>query len=177
MSVEDQTFKVLKHKTVSAVNEHNQPIQQYPLMNLLFRSGIQSVLPRIADILMDSALLLERETHIGAAPYQGGVERNGYANGFEPRTFQTGASALDLAVPSISDSETIFRISLLENGSRSDSTLKPAVVAMCVEGVSIRVGCSCPWRHATRLVDFGETNGKGSLEPRGRFREISYAKD
>lgn len=37
--------------------------------------------PRIAEILMNAAMLLEREKHIGAAPYQRGAERNGETMG------------------------------------------------------------------------------------------------
>ena len=71
-------------------------------------------------------MLLERETHIGAAPYQRGVERNGYANGFKSRTFQTGIGALKLSVPQVRQSDTVFSSSLLEKGSRSDRALKSA---------------------------------------------------
>ncbi len=67
------------------MNEHNQTTCHDPLINLLFEGGLQNALPRIAEILMNAAMLLEREKHLGAAPYQRGVERNGYANGFKPR--------------------------------------------------------------------------------------------
>jgi len=81
------------------MNERTQTIPNDPLINLLFKGSLQNALPGIAEILMTAAMLLERETHIGAAPYQRGVERNGYANGFKPRTFQTGIGALELTVP------------------------------------------------------------------------------
>ena len=63
------------------MDEHNQLTHNDPLINLLFDSGLQNALPRIAEILMNAAMLLEREQHIGAAPHQRGVERNGYGNG------------------------------------------------------------------------------------------------
>jgi putative transposase len=93
-----------------------------------------NALPRIAEILMNTAMLLERETHIGAAPYQRGVERNGYANGFKSRTFQTGIGALKLSVPQVRESDSAFSSSLLEKGSRSDRALKSAIATMYVEG-------------------------------------------
>ena len=120
------------------MNEQNQTTSQDPLINLIFNDGLQIAIPRIAEILMNAAMLLEREAHIGAAPYQRGIERNGYANGFKPRTFQTAAGALELAVPQVRESATIFRTSLLEKGSRSDRALKSAIATMYVEGVSTR---------------------------------------
>ena len=105
------------------MNEHTQTNQLDPLLNLLFDDGLQSALPRIAEILMNAAMMLERETHIGAAPYQRGVERNGYANGFKPRTFQTAIGALKLSVPQVRESDRVFSTSLLEKGSR-ESTMR-----------------------------------------------------
>ncbi len=102
------------------MDEHPHTTQQDPLLNLLFNDGLQNALPRIAEILMNTAMLLERETHIGAAPYQRGVERNGYANGFKSRTFQTGIGALKLSVPQVRESDSAFSSSLLERGSRSE---------------------------------------------------------
>jgi putative transposase len=120
------------------MDEQSQTTNHHPLLNLLFDDGIQNALPRIAEILINAAMLLERETHIGAAPYQRGVERNGYANGFKSRTFQTGIGALKLSVPQVRQSDTVFSSSLLEKGSRSDRALKSAIATMYVEGVSTR---------------------------------------
>ena len=90
------------------MDEQHQTTQQDPLLNLLLNEGLENALPRIAEILMNNAMLLERETHIGAAPYQRGVERNGYANGFKSRTFQTGIGALKLSVPQVRESASAF---------------------------------------------------------------------
>jgi putative transposase len=120
------------------MDEHNQTTQPDPLIQLLFDGGLQNALPRIAEILINAAMLLEREKHIGAAPHQRGVERNGYGNGFKSRTFQTGIGALELSVPQVRESDTPFRTSLLEKGSRSDRALKSAIATMYVEGVSTR---------------------------------------
>jgi len=120
------------------MNEHTQTNELDPLINLLFGDGLQNALPRIAEILMNAAMILERENHIGAAPYQRGVERNGYANGFKPRMFHTGIGALKLSVPQVRESDRVFSTSLLEKGSRSDRALKSAIATMYVEGVSTR---------------------------------------
>jgi len=121
------------------MNEQTQTKQHDSLINLLFEDGIQNAIPRICEILMNAAMLLEREQHIGAAPHQRGViDRNGYANGFKPRTFQTGVGALQLAIPQVRESDAPFRTTLLEKGSRSDRALKSAIATMYVEGVSTR---------------------------------------
>ncbi len=120
------------------MDEHKQTTHQDPLINLLFDDGLQKALPRIAEILMNAAMLLEREKHIGAAPYQRGAERNGYANGFKPHNFQTGIGIRELSIPQVRDSDRPFRRSLLENGSRSERALKSASASMYVEGVSTR---------------------------------------
>jgi transposase-like protein len=120
------------------MDEQHQPTEQDPFLNLLLNEGLQNALPRIAEILINTAMLLERETHIGAAPYQRGVERNGYANGFKSRNFQTAIGALKLSVPQVRQSDSVFSSSLLEKGSRSDRALKSAIATMYVEGVSTR---------------------------------------
>jgi transposase-like protein len=137
VSAQGRTLKVLTN-TAPAMDEQNQTTHQHPLINLLFDDGLQKALPRIAEILMNAAMLLEREIHIGAAPYQRGIERNGYANGFKSRTFQTGIGTLKLSVPQVRESDSIFSSSLLEKGSRSDRALKSAIAIMYVEGVSTR---------------------------------------
>ena len=53
-------------------------------------------------------ILIERENLIRAGPYQRGGERNGYANGFKPRIFQSTVDVLQLAVPQVLDSDTPF---------------------------------------------------------------------
>jgi len=129
---------VLKPKTAPAMNEQTQPNSHDTLINLLFDDGLQNAIPKIIEILMNTAMLLERERHIGAAPHQRRVERNGYANGYKPRAFQTGVGALQLSVPQVRESDTPFRTSLLEKGSRSERALKSAIATMYVEGVSTR---------------------------------------
>jgi hypothetical protein len=57
------------------MDEQNQHNHLDALINLLFDDGLQNALPRIAEILMNAAMLLERENHIGAAPYKRGTQR------------------------------------------------------------------------------------------------------
>jgi transposase-like protein len=120
------------------MNEQTNDTLQDQILKILFAEGLGEGLSNIAQILMNAAMLIERENHIGVGPYQRGVERNGHANGFKPRTFQTAVGALQLAVPQVRDSDTPFRTSLLEKGSRSDRALKSAIATLYVQGVSTR---------------------------------------
>lgn len=108
------------------------------LINTLLSDGLSNGLITIAQTLMNAAMLVEREQHLGAAPHERSSNRNGYANGFKPRSFHTSFGNLDLAVPQVRDSSEVFRTSLLEKGSRSDRALKSAIATMYVQGVSTR---------------------------------------
>lgn len=121
------------------MNEHCHDNPNDELINLLLQEGLENSLPKISELLMNTAMLLERIHHIGASPYQRNAEqRNGYANGFKPRSFQTSMGKLSLELPQVRESETPFRTSLLEQGSRSERALKAAIATMYVEGVSTR---------------------------------------
>jgi len=121
------------------MNEHSQNNQHPDLINILLEDGLENAIPRISALLMNAAMLLERIAHIGADPNERNVEgRNGYANGFKPRTFHTAMGKLQLAIPQVRDSDASFRTSLLEQGSRSERALKSAIATMYVEGVSTR---------------------------------------
>ena len=120
------------------MDEQIQNNPQNQLINLLLEDGLENGLKNIAEALINAAMLLERERHIGAAPHQRGVQRNGYGNGFKPRSFQTGIGSLELSIPQVRDSSEPFRTTLLEKGSRSDRALKSAIATMYIEGVSTR---------------------------------------
>jgi transposase-like protein len=120
------------------MNEQTEATLQDQLLKILFADGLGEGLANIAQLLMNAAMLIERENHIGAGPYQRGAGRNGHSNGFKPRTFQTAIGALQLAIPQVRDSDMPFRTSLLEKGSRSDRALKSAIATLYVQGVSTR---------------------------------------
>lgn len=121
------------------MNEHSQNNQNPDLINLLLEDGLENAIPKICELLINAAMLLERIEHIGAKPHERNVEgRNGYANGFKTRSYQTAMGKLQVEIPQIRESDTPFRTSLLEQGSRSDRALKSAIATMYVEGVSTR---------------------------------------
>ena len=120
------------------MDEQNHNNLSDHLINLLLNDGLSNGLVTIAQTLMNAAMLIEREQHIGVAPHQRSTERNGYANGFKAREFHTSFGKLDLAVPQVRESSETFRTSLLEKRSRSDRALKSAIATMYVQGVSTR---------------------------------------
>ena len=121
------------------MDEQTNTTQNSDLINLLLEDGLENGLPNIAQLLMNTAMLLERTAHLGAEPYErGSAQRNGYANGFKPRSFQTAIGKLDLNVPQVRNSDAPFQTSLLERGSRIDRSLKAAIATMYVQGVSTR---------------------------------------
>ncbi len=88
------------------------------------------------EMLFNTAILLERERYLGAAPYERTEEREGYANGFKPKTVRTRLGALALSVPQTRDSQ--FYPKSLEKGLRSERALKLSLAEMYVQGVSTR---------------------------------------
>ena len=121
------------------MNEHYNDTLSQELINTLLDQGLTDGLKTVAQTLMNTAMLLERQQHLNASPYQRDAqERNGFANGFKPRTFQTAMGALELSVPQVRNSDAPFRTSLLEKGSRSDRALKSAIATMYINGVSTR---------------------------------------
>ncbi len=100
-----------------------------PITSLL-EDGLGDALPRIAEMLMNAAMCLERSAHLRAEPHQRTEARNGYANGFKPRTLNTSLGKLHLSVPQVRESSSPFQTSLLEKGSRSERALKAAIAEM-----------------------------------------------
>ena len=87
-------------------------------------------------IIINQAMLLERNKYLQAEPYQRTAERQGYANGFKPKAVRSRVGELDLQVPQVRDSS--FYPSALERGMRSERALKLAVAEMYVQGVATR---------------------------------------
>lgn len=79
---------------------------------------------------------IERQTHLGAAPFERSQSRQGYANGFKPKSVVTRLGKLDLQVPQTRGTD--FYPSALEKGIRSERALKAAIAEMYVQGVSTR---------------------------------------
>jgi transposase-like protein len=105
------------------------------VVKLLANDGFDGLGEAIRRII-NEAMRLERQNHLGVGPYERSDERRGYANGYKPKTVQTRVGALDLDVPQVRDSS--FYPSSLEKGLRSERALKVALAEMYVQGVSTR---------------------------------------
>jgi putative transposase len=88
--------------------------------------------------LLNEAMKLDRGRHIQARPYERSAERQGYANGYKPKTVNSRLGKLALQIPQVRDSESEFYPSCLEKGLRSERALKTALAEMYVQGVSTR---------------------------------------
>ena len=69
--------------------------------------------------LLNEAMKLDRSRHLQATSYERTEDRNGYANGFKPKTVNTRLGKLELEVPQVRDSSSSFYPNSLEKGLRS----------------------------------------------------------
>ena len=94
--------------------------------------GIRSVV----EMLINTAMKVERERFLGASAHERSEDRKGYANGYKPKQIQTRMGPLELAVPQVRGLG--FYPQSIEKGSRSERALKVAIAQMYLEGVSTR---------------------------------------
>ena len=80
---------------------------------------------------------LERSKVLQAQPHERTPQRQGYANGFKPKTLSTRLGDICLSVPQVRG-EIKFYPSALDKGIRSERALKLAIAEMYIQGVSTR---------------------------------------
>jgi transposase-like protein len=117
---------------VAQLNQNNS-IEQ--VLELLTEQGTDA-LAEALRILLNAAMLFEREHFLQAAPYERTADRRDYANGFKPKQLRTRVGEIDLRVPQVRSSG--FYPHSLERGSRSERALKLSLAEMYVQGVSTR---------------------------------------
>ena len=105
------------------------------VVQLLCESGL-SQMAEAVRIMLNEAMKIERSQALGADPYQRSERRQGYANGFKPKTIETRIGSMTVQVPQARGVD--FYPSALEKGVRSERALKLAVAEMYVQGVSTR---------------------------------------
>jgi transposase-like protein len=89
------------------------------------------------EILMNTAMVLERQQHMGVEySHQRAESRLGQANGFKPKAVKTRIGELSLQIPQVRDSS--FYPQALERGLRSETALNLSLAEMYVQGVSTR---------------------------------------
>lgn len=93
-------------------------------------------LPELIRILINEAMRMERQQHLGARPYERTPERKGHANGYKSKTVQTRIGEIEFDVPQVRQGN--FYPEALEKGLRSERALTLALAEMYVQGVSTR---------------------------------------
>ena len=105
------------------------------ILEAITAGGLET-LPELIRILVNEAMILEREEHLGAAAYERTPERRGYANGYKSKTMKTRVGEIEFAIPQVREGE--FYPAALEKGLRSERALTLAMAEMYVQGVSTR---------------------------------------
>lgn len=138
-SGQSRILRVLNPNTAPTMTRHHENnTQSQDPINLLLEHGLADGLPQIAEMLVNTAMLIERSAHLKADLYERCEGRNGYANGLKDRNFHSSVGPLALRVPQTRESDEPYRPSMLESGSRSDRSLKVAIAEMYLQGVSTR---------------------------------------
>ena len=115
-----------KQNQTHPMTEHDQTILNPEILNTILEHGLEG-LPDALSLLINHAMLIERNHHLQSTPYQRHDARTGYANGFKPRSLNTHIGTLDLLVPQTRDITPAFFPSALERGQRSERALTIAI--------------------------------------------------
>lgn len=93
-------------------------------------------LPELIRTIINTAMQVERQQHLGVGPYERSAERQAHANGYKPKTVTTRVGAITFDVPQVREGN--FYPQALEKGLRSERALVLALAEMYVQGVSTR---------------------------------------
>jgi transposase-like protein len=93
-------------------------------------------LPELIRIVINTAMQVERQHHLGVDPYERSTRRKGHANGFKPKTVNTRIAPITFDIPQVREGD--FYPQALEKGLRSERALTLALAEMYVQGVSTR---------------------------------------
>lgn len=122
-----------RKETTMVYQKKNNAYEQ--LLELTSQEGFEGF-REIFTLLMNAAMVLERENYLGASAYERSDDRRGYANGYKPKTVKTRMGSVDLSIPQTRDGN--FYPQSLEKGRRSERALGLAIAEMYVQGVSTR---------------------------------------
>ncbi len=111
------------------------------LMELLTEHGPDAMAQAFATLL-NSAMRIERQHVLNAAPHQRTDARRGYSNGYKAKTLDTRVGPVELRIPQTRDYADEhgdpFYPAALRRGVRSERALTLAIAEMYVQGVSTR---------------------------------------
>lgn len=105
------------------------------LLEQLTTNGLDA-LPDLFRVLLNAAMQIERQNHLGAALHERTEQRTGHANGYKDKILATRLGQITVAVPQVREGG--FYPQSLERGTRSERALKLALAEMYVQGVSTR---------------------------------------
>jgi transposase-like protein len=105
------------------------------LLQQVQEQGLE-ILPELIRVILNTAMLAEREQHLNAEPYQRTIEREAHANGYKPKTMRTRVGEITFSIPQVREGG--FYPQALEKGLRSERALTLALAEMYVQGVSTR---------------------------------------
>ena len=114
-------------------SEHDRIVTD--LMEQLIESGPDGMAAAFTA-LMNLAMRIERERHVGAQAYERTPDRTGHANGYKPKKIDTLAGTLSVQVPKSRGGETPFYPQALERGRRSSRAVMLAIAQMYIQGLS-----------------------------------------
>jgi transposase-like protein len=111
------------------------------LVDLAIEHGPDAMAAAFAT-LMNHAMQIEREQVLKAESHQRTADRQGYANGFKPKTLNTRVGQVDLRIPQTrgyrDENGRPFYPKALDRGVRSERAMILAMAEMYVQGVSTR---------------------------------------
>ena len=105
------------------------------LLALLQQEGL-AALPEALRVVINTAMLAERQAYLRVGPYERSADRTDQANGFKPKTVKTRVGDVTFAVPQVRSGD--FYPQALEKGLRSERAFNLALAEMYVQGVSTR---------------------------------------
>src|SRR5579864_1222342 len=105
------------------------------LLETIADNGLEC-LPDLFRVLVNAAMLLERQRFLKAEPFERTPERVAHANGFKDKTLATRLGKITFAIPQVREGG--FYPESLEKGLRSERALKLALAEMYVQGVATR---------------------------------------
>jgi transposase-like protein len=117
------------------INNYNTTIDDMVQLLILEK---EKAFPKILAAIYDQAMIAEREAHLCAGSYERSESRDGYANGFKPRSLQTRVGRLSLHIPQVRGSNTKFYPKCLDRGTRSERAIMLTAAEMYIHGVSTR---------------------------------------
>ena len=74
------------------------------IAEIIYKEGL-SGLDKAVQIIINQAMLIERDRHLKVDRYERTLERTGYANRFKPKQLKTRIGKLELSVPQTRDGQ------------------------------------------------------------------------